>query len=226
MARPLKRNKKDTKSLVLHSASKLFIERGYHNTRIKDIASQAGVSYNEVFRILEDKETILCELVGLVLECQFETSKKILKNVTEDKILFYAFETVLQLNIAESKEHIREMYSVSYSLMNSSKVIYKTITSKLMDVFKSHLPHLEEKDFYELEIDSAGIMRGYLTIPCDMYFTMDRKVRKFLETTFKIYDVSKEKIEEAIEFVSKFNFNEIAIDVINNLFEYLDNKIG
>ena len=118
------------------------------------------------------------------------------------------------------------MYSVSYSLMNSSKVIYKTITSKLMDVFKSHLPHLEEKDFYELEIASAGIMRGYLTIPCDMYFTMDRIVRKFLETTFKIYDVSKEKIEEAIEFVSKFNFNEIAIDVINNLFEYLDNKIG
>lgn len=225
MGRPLKREKKDTKSLVLHAASKLFIERGYHNTRIKDIANEAGVSYNEVFRILQDKETILCELVGLVLECQFETSKELLKDITDDKLLFYAFETVLQLHIAESKEHIREMYSVSYSLMNSSKVIYKTITSKLMDVFKDHLPHLEEKDFYELEIASAGIMRGYLSIPCDMYFTMKRKVRKFLETTFKIYDVSKEKIEEAIEFVSKFDFNEISLNVINNLFKYLESRI-
>lgn len=225
MGRPLKREKKDTKSLVLHAASKLFIERGYHNTRIKDIANEAGVSYNEVFRILQDKETILCELVGLVLECQFETSKELLKDITEDKLLFYAFETVLQLHIAESKEHIREMYSVSYSLMNSSKVIYKTITSKLMDVFKDHLPHLEEKDFYELEIASAGIMRGYLSIPCDMYFTMKRKVRKFLETTFKIYDVSKEKIEDAIEFVSKFDFNEISLNVINNLFKYLESRI-
>ena len=107
MGRPLKREKKDTKSLVLHAASKLFIERGYHNTRIKDIANEAGVSYNEVFRILQDKETILCELVGLVLECQFETSKELLKDITEDKLLFYAFETVLQLHIAESKEHIR-----------------------------------------------------------------------------------------------------------------------
>ena len=210
--------------MVLHAASKLFIERGYSNTRIKDIADEANVSYNEVFRILEDKETILCELVGLVLECQFETSKIILKDVTDDKILFYAFETVLQLHIAESIEHIREMYSVSYSLMNSSKVIYKTITSKLMDVFKDHLPHLEEKDFYELEIASAGIMRGYLTMPCDMYFTMDRKIRKFLETTFKIYDVPKEKIEEAIEFVSRFNFTEIASAVINNLFKYLEKR--
>ena len=225
MGRPLKREKKDTKSLVLHAASKLFIERGYHNTRIKDIANEAGVSYNEVFRILQDKETILCELVGLVLECQFETSKELLKDITEDKLLFYAFETVLQLHIAESKEHIREMYSVSYSLMNSSKVIYKTITSKLMDVFKDHLPHLEEKDFYELEIASAGIMRGYLSIPCDMYFTMKRKVRKFLETTFKIYDVPKEKIEAAIEFVSKFDFNEISLNVINNLFKYLESRI-
>ena len=224
MGRPLKREKKDTKSMVLHSASKLFIERGYSNTRIKDIADEANVSYNEVFRILEDKETILCELVGLVLECQFETSRIILKDVTDDKILFYAFETVLQLHIAESIEHIREMYSVSYSLMNSSKVIYKTITSKLMEVFQDHLPHLEEKDFYELEIASAGIMRGYLTVPCDMYFTMDRKIRKFLETTFKIYDVPKEKIEEAIEFVSRFNFNEIASAVINNLFKYLEKR--
>lgn len=225
MGRPLKREKKDTKSLVLHAASKLFIERGYHNTRIKDIASEAGVSYNEIFRILVDKETILCELVGLVLECQFETTKALLKDVTEDKILFYAFETVLQLHIAESKEHIREMYSVSYSLMNSSKVIYKTITSKLMEVFKEHLPHLEEKDFYELEIASAGIMRGYLTIPCDMYFTMNRKIRKFLETTFKIYDVPSRKIEEAIEFVSNFDFVKISADVIDNLFKYLESKI-
>lgn len=225
MARPLKREKKDTKSLVLHAASKLFIERGYHDTRIKDIASEAGVSYNEVFRILVDKETILCELVGLVLECQFEISKKLLKDVTDDKLLFYAFETVLQLHIAESKEHIREMYSVSYSLINSSKVIYKTITSKLMDVFKDHLPHLEEKDFYELEIASAGIMRNYLTFPCDMYFTMKRKVRKFLETTFKIYDVSTERIEEAIEFVSRFDFDKISKNVIDNLFKYLESRI-
>ena len=77
MARPLKRKKSDTKSMVLHAASKLFIERGYSETRIKDIASEANVSYNEVFRTLVDKETILCELVGLVLEFQFEVSKAI-----------------------------------------------------------------------------------------------------------------------------------------------------
>ena len=221
MARKLNREKNITKSMILHSASKLFLERGYANTKIADIAHDAGITYNEVFRICTDKETILCELVGLVLECQFKETERILKNVTNDKLLMYAFETVLQLHMAESIEHIREMYSVSYSLPHSSKIIYRTITSKLEEVFKSSLPHLETKDFYELEIASAGIMRGFITVPCDIYFTMNRKIKRFLETTFKIYNVSDEKILEVIEFVNQFDFTKIAKDVINSLFDYL-----
>ena len=221
MARKLNREKKITKSMILHSASKLFLERGYSNTKILDIANDAGITYNEVFRICTDKETILCELVGLVLECQFKETEKILKGITSDKLKMYAFETVLQLHMAESIEHIREMYVVSYSLPHSSKIIYKTITSKLEEVFKDYLPHLETKDFYELEIASAGIMRGFITVPCDMYFTMNRKINRFLETTFKIYNVSEEKIKETIEFVNQFDFSSIADDVISLLFDYL-----
>lgn len=225
MARPTKRKKGVTKTMILLAASKLFLERGYSETRIADIAKQANVSYNEVFRICIDKDTILSELVGLVLEFQFLQTKKILENVTNDKILMYAFETILQLYMAESIEHIREMYKVSYSLPNSTQVVYKTITSKLEETFKEHLPTLQTKDFFELEIASAGIMRGYLSIPCDMYFTMERKVRRFLETTFKIYEVPKDKIESSIEFVSKFDFESIAKDVINSLFDYLSNNV-
>ena len=221
MARKLNRDKTITKSMILHSASKLFLERGYSNTKILDIANDAGITYNEVFRICTDKETILCELVGLVLECQFKETEKILKDITSDKLKMYAFETVLQLHMAESIEHIREMYVVSYSLPHSSKIIYKTITSKLEEVFKDYLPHLETKDFYELEIASAGIMRGFITVPCDMYFTMNRKINRFLETTFKIYNVSEEKIKETIEFVNQFDFSSIADDVISLLFDYL-----
>ncbi len=71
MPRPLNRKKEETRSLILHSAAKLFIEQGYSNTRIKDIANDANVSYNDVFRLFEEKDNILSELVGLVLEFQF-----------------------------------------------------------------------------------------------------------------------------------------------------------
>ena len=224
MARPLSRKKEVTKSLVLHSASKLFIDRGYAETRIKDIAEDANVSYNDVFRLFGDKETILSELVGLVLDCQFETSERVLENKTDNKIYIYAFETVLQLYIAESLEHIREMYIVSYSLPHSIQIVHKKITKKLEEVFKELLPDFETKDFYELEIASAGIMRGYLSVPCDMYFTMDRKIKRFIESNFKIYDVKQEIINDVLEFLKQFDFIAIADEVLQSLFTYLEQR--
>ena len=224
MSRSLKRKREITKSLVLHAASKLFIEKGYANTRIKDIAEEANVSYNDVFRQFGDKDTIVSELIGLVLECQFETSEKLLKDKTDNKLYLYAFETVLQLCIAESMEHIREMYIVSYSMPHSLQQVHKTLTKKIEEVFKDMLPNLETKDFYELEIASAGIMRGYISVPCDMYFTMDRKLKRFIESNFKIYDVSNEVIKEVLDFLKQFDFKEIANEVLKTLFIYLEDR--
>lgn len=93
-----------------------------------------------------------------------------------------------------------------------------------MEVFKDRLPHLEEKDFYELEIASAEIMRGFISIQCDEQFTMGRKIKRFLETTFKLYDVEQSKIEEAINFVSQFNFDKYVNQVMSDLFNYLENR--
>lgn len=225
MARPPKRKKGETKSIILHAAAKLFLQQGYTNTTMAALAKEAGVTYGELFRIGTDKENILAELVAYVLEGQFEATNRLLNGITEDKVLFYAAETTLQLYMAESSDHIRELYTISYSLPHTSEIIYNTITRKLEDIFREHLPHLETKDFYELEIASAGIMRNFVTVPCNMYFTMDRKVKRFLEATFLVYRVPDEKIQEAIDFVSKYDFEKIALDVISSMFNYLKEKV-
>lgn len=213
------------KSKILHAAAKLFLQKGYAESTVKEIAQVAGVSLGSLTFAFKNKENILCELVGFVLEGQFEAVSKILKGITDDKVFFYAVETVMQLHMAESSEHMREMYAVSYSLPNSSQIIYRTITGKLEYIFKEYLPRLQSKDFYEREIASGGIMRGFMTVPCDMYFTMDRKVKSFLETTFLVYEVPKEKIEEAIEFVKRFDFVKMANETIKNMLKYLEDKI-
>ena len=136
----------------------------------------------------------------------------------------YAFESVLQLYIAESKEHIREMYSVSYSMPVTTHKIYDFITKKLEDTFKDYLPEFDTKEFYELEMASAGIMRGYIINPCTMYFTMDRKVERFLQTSLRIYKVSEEKIMDVIKFITNFNMDKLAQEVLDTLYEYIINR--
>lgn len=218
MARPLNREKGKTRTLVLHSATKLFIEKGYTNTRIKDIAEDSGVGYNEIFRMFVDKDNLLSHLVNLVIEHQFEKSVEFLKEQSEDKLLLYIFECVLQLYICEINDNIREMYTVSYSMPSTSHKIYDYITEKLENVFHKYLPEYETKDFYELEIAAAGIMRGFIINPCNMYFTIDRKVNRFIKTLLKIFEVPKEEVEDVIKKIEKFNIKEYSKEVVDTLY--------
>lgn len=210
---------------VLFVSAKLFLQKGYTATSLKEIAKTADINIGSVMNLFKAKEDILAELAKYVLEEQFTATAELLKSKTEDRILFYAAETTLQLHIAESSEHIRDIYNAAYSLPKTTEIIQHTITHKLEEIFKPSLPHLETKDFFELEIASGGIMRGFMTIPCDMYFTMDRKVKRFLETTFKLYDVPKEKIRETVDFVSGFDFETIAKQTIGSMLTFLEQKI-
>ena len=217
-----KKNTSELRMKVLFSAAKLFVEKGYGSATTRGIAKAAGVNVTAMNRYFKTKDGILADLVKYVLEGQFKATEEKLAGITDDKILFYAAETTLQLYMAESNEHIRDLYCSAYSLPQTSSIIQQMITGKLEDIFKEHLPDLETKDFYKLEIASGGIMRGFLTIPCDMCFTMDQKVESFLKSTLKIYDVPKEKIAEAIAFVSKIDFKIFAQETINGMLKYLE----
>jgi len=212
------------KSKVLHAAARLFLDRGYTASTVRDIADAADVNVSAMIRVVKNKENIMCELVRFVLEAQFETTQQMLQGITDNKLLLYAAETTLQLYMAESAEKIRELYNVAYSMPESSAVIMGAITGKLQEIFKDHLPDLTAKDFYELEIATGGVMRGFMSVPCDLYFTIERKVRRFIECSFRIFCVRQEQIEEAIRFVSQFDYPAIAQKAINNMLAYLESR--
>lgn len=212
------------KEKTLNAAAKLFLEKGYSDSTTREIAQNAGVNVSAMNRAFGSKENILCELVDFVLEGQFDAAAKMLDGITDDPILFYAAETTLQLYMAESNENIRNLYAAAYSLPKTSEIIQRVITAKLESLFGAYLPELETKDFYELEIASGGIMRSFMAKPCDMYFTMDRKVERFLKTTFLIYEMPKSKIDEAIAFVTRFDYPAIADKTVKSMLSYLENK--
>ncbi len=214
----------EMKTKVLYVAAKLFLEKGYTETSLKEISSEAKINIGSLVNLFKNKENILCELVGYVFEGQFKATEVFLGNKTDDKILFYAAETTLQLHMAESHEYIRDLYVAAYSMPNTMALIQQKITGKLEEIFEEQLPNLETKDFFELEIASGGIMRSFMATPCDMYFTMERKVRRFIETTLRLYRVSDEKINETIDFVMQFDFEPIAEQVIEGMLKYLEKK--
>lgn len=204
---------------VLKNATLMFLRKGYNSTTIKEICENSAISVGSFTNLFGCKENLMCDLVKYVLEAQFAKTEHMLKGITDDKILLYAAETTLQLHIAESSEHIRELYSVAYTLPGTTEIIRDAITSKLEVIFHEHLPNLKTKDFYILEIASGGIMRSFMSVPCNMWFTMEDKIRSFLSTALRIYGLSDEKINDAIDFVSRFDYKKTTDAVVKSMLE-------
>ena len=210
---------------ILLKAANMFLSQGYTQTTLRELARESGVNIGSLMHMFENKENILCALVSVVLDGQFSAAQKLLSNMTDDKILFWAAETTLQLYMAESSEQIRDLYITAYSLPKTSDIIRRSIAEKMSEYFLPYNPGYQEKDFYEMEIATGGIIRGFMSVPCDMYFTMDAKVARYLETSFRVYKVPQEKTQEAIQFVSRFDFAQIAQNVIDSLLSMLAEEI-
>ncbi len=212
------------KQIVL-SAAKLFMRQGFTNTSVKEISVESGVSENAIYYEMKTKENILTELIGHVLAKQKLAAIEIVGDITDDRLLLYATEKVLQLHLAESSEQMRELYTMVYSIPKAWDIIKQSNTIRLKNVFGKSHPELALSDFYELEIAAGGIVRGYLSTPCDMYFTMDHKVSRLITSIFKVFDVSEEEISKTLEFISQFDFDELAQDTLNSLPEYFQEKV-
>ena len=120
----------------------------------------------------------------------------------------------MQLHIAELTEPLRELYVVGYSLPTTSAYIYQSMAGRLQSIFGKYMPDLELKDFYEMEIASASIMRGFMAMPCDVYFTMEAKISRFLECSLKLYDVPQEQRKGVIAAVLQMDLRRMAEEII------------
>lgn len=182
---------------MLKAATFLFLDQGYEKTTTTQIATAAGMSQASFFAAFESKEAILLELTKIMFSSQFVAAEAMMP--ADNPLLLYALETSLQLHITELSEPLRELYVTTYSLSSTSEFVYQNTTKKLMAIFGSYLPDARENDFYELEIASAGITRGFMARPCDMYFTMERKIRRYLTCCFRIYQVPEEVYAPVLE---------------------------
>lgn len=198
-----------TRKKILSASIKVFLEKGYEGATAKEIADLAGISSGSPFSLFGNKEGVLLELVRMMFSGQFDLADSLIGK-DADPLLLYGVETALQLHITELSQQLRELYVMAYSLSSTSEYIYEQTAARLSVIFGPYLPHCEDKDFYELEVASASITRGFMAKPCDLYFTIERKLRRFLQCCYKLYDVPPEKYEPVVERVLQMDLKRMA----------------
>ena len=215
--------KKDSKKRILSACVRLFLEKGYCKTTAAEILKEAGVTPSTFYNIYKTKSSVLTDLTEFMFENQFNIAEQIVGN-TEKPTLLYAVETSVQLTLAELNENLREIYVEAYTQPDSIRIINEKTAVKLQHIFGTYLPDFNESDFYEMEIGTSAFMRGFMAQKCDMYFTLERKLARFLSMSLNLFEVPKEEQQEILNYIAKLNIREIAWKVMQGLFAALSMK--
>lgn len=202
-----------TMKKMMGSAATLFLKKGYSHTTTAEIAKRAGMTGSSFFRAFENKEAVLLVLVESMFSSQFDMAE------SEEPLMIYATEIAIQMNIAEYGESFRDLYVTAYSLPTTSEYIYQNMADKLKSLFGEFMPEATDRDFYELEIASAGITRSYMAKPCSPDFTMEQKLKRYIRCCMMLYNVPEDRIAQTIERVLQIDTAGMAERVVNAAIE-------
>ena len=209
-----------TEKRILQACVRLFLENGYHQTTMLQILKEAQVSSSSFQNLFHSKDGVLLELVEFMFENQFGIARKV-AGTALPPVYVYAAETSLQITLTELNENLREIYLEAYTQQPLLDYIQRATAKELHRIFGPYQPELKEQDFYELELGSAGLMRGYMANPCTAEFPLERKLNKFVTLALRGYKVPEEELQQVLRFLAGLDMCGIAQKVMEELFRQL-----
>lgn len=208
------------KKRILTVCVRLFLEKGYRRTTLAEIIEKAEVSYSTFQNIFRAKDGVLTELVEFMFSNQFAMARS-MTGAQLPPVYTYAVETAIQMTLTELNENLREIYIEAYTQKEASDYIFRETAKELQQIFGPYQPGRTARDFYDMEIGSASIMRGYMAHPCDAELTLEKKLRLFFCMSLRAYRVPEDELEQVIRFVEGLDIRAIAERVMHALFEAL-----
>ena len=219
----MRKDGQETKRKILTVCVRLFLEQGYKETSITQITENAGVTRGSFQNLFHTKDAVLLELVETMFSGQFSAAKSITGQQLPP-VCAYAAETAIQLTLTELNERLREIYLEAYSLPDTAEYVHLHTTAELKQIFGGNFPGYSDSDFYEMEIGTAGLMRGYMARKCDIHFPLDRKLSRFLTAAMRVYRVPEEEQRQVLAFIRSLDIMAIAAEVMEKLFAMLEMK--
>ena len=210
----------DARRRVLAACARLFLEKGYTNTRMVDILREADVSSSSFQNIFRTKDGVLTAFVEIMFSGQFDAARQLMADAPTPAHV-YAVETALQLALTELNENLRDIYLEAYTCPDTLALIHRRTAGELQAAFGAYLPEATAADFLEMEVGTAGLMRAYMVSQSVPDFPLVRKISRFLEMSLSVFHVPEDERAQIIAHVATLDMRALARRVMNTLFESL-----
>ena len=163
---------------------------------------------------LPSKKRILTVCVRLFLEQGYKKTT-VSEIVHKAEVSNSSFQNIFRAKDGVRTELVAFMFENQFAMARSTAgrqlppvCVYAVETAKeLFGIFGPYQPELTLQDFYDMDIDSAGIMCGFMAHPCDEELTLEKKLRLFLMMNLRAYHVPEAEIAQAVAFIEGLNMS-------------------
>lgn len=190
---------KNKKDLILDSAEKVFLEKGFYPTKIEEIARNAGIAKGTVYIYFKDKESIYISLIERKLNEVSNFIEDIIKeNISSseklEKIYFRMCEFIVKTQKFQSLISIENIQTLTNMIDSLKEQIIPKVKGLIEAIAKIIEEGVRERKFEDIDpLLGALIFMGYLRLAIllpvmEKLYSLEISMDKD-STTKKILDV-------------------------------------
>lgn len=213
-------SKDNLRDLIIQKSSRLFVEQGYKNTTIRQIAEACELGRGHLYYYFRKKEDIVLYLYKDLIEHIYSYISKLDSN--NNPLISYAIiQSIYIKSIATNKELFR-MY-IELSKVDSVRNEYIKILRDLL-IEKIQELHYEEKRFTENDINlsiiigSAGedeLLRRFYKNETEL--SLEEIIKSTIRTRLLLLNISHDEVNEIIIYCEDVTKNMDINSIVKNI---------
>ncbi len=208
-----------TKERIMRASFKLFLENGYENTQIRQIAEESQAVTGSIYHFFRNKEDILRALIRPIFTKQIE----ICQNAVSMNIspMQYLISCGVQLATCQKHRNLHEIYYLCYTSNDLCSEIIESNTEFLQKALAYYRSNLTRGELYLRCIGTTGALRAYMAsgFMYDNIDVMDR-IFTFASLTLRAYELPQEEIDRLLHALNSYR------KVIDELSNTMIREIG
>lgn len=209
-----------TKERIMRASFKLFLENGYENTQIRQIAEESQAVTGSIYHFFRNKEDILRALIRPIFTKQIEICQNAVFD-EESPLMQYLISCGVQLATCQKHRNLHEIYYLCYTSNDLCSEIIESNTEFLQKALAYYRSNLTRGELYLRCIGTTGALRAYMAsgFMYDNIDVMDR-IFTFASLTLRAYELPQEEIDRLLHALNSYR------KVINELSNTMIREIG
>lgn len=179
--------KEEARRRIIKAATQVFMEKGYHKTKMDDIALKLGVSKGAIYQYFRSKEQLFFDVVDFFIQVRKDEVVSIILSEDPMRVASPEFIGIKIERARQTKSFGLDLF-LEAARNDTLREKMAEALQKSYDEFLAHIENLKERGVIKKEAEVGVIWRGMIALRDGLITSvlLGAKVKDVKETWVKI----------------------------------------